>query len=159
MRIKVKVHSDFTSPAVRDTMYKKGFRFGCEGNYRETEKRDKDGFPYVECDYFFFDNEEEAKNFANAQYYPISGMPAKVEEIPEHTETWEERNARWEKEKAEEKAKRDAKEAKKALEKGMSLEEYKKEKAKNAKIRHLEKEIEKLEKDLDEKRATLAKLR
>ena len=86
-------------------------------------------------------------------------MPAKVEEIPEHTETYEERNARYEREKADEKAKRDAKEAKKALEKGMTLDEYKKEKAKNAKIRRLEKEIAKLENDLDEKRATLAKLR
>lgn len=159
MKIKVKVHSDFINPTVRNTMYRRGMRFACEGNFRQTEKRDRDGFPYVECDYYFFDNEKEAREFANCQYHPIDGNPAKVEEIPEHTETYEERNARYEREKAEEKAKREAKEAEKAEKMGMSLDEYKREKAKNAKIRRLEKEIAKLENDLDEKRATLAKLR
>lgn len=158
MKVEVTFGQYYAADSLNEA-YARGFRYRCKGNFRRTRQNDRDGFPLYENDFFFFDNKEEAENFAHSHIEPFRNEPVEVSEIPPHTKTFDERTAEIEAEKAEKRAKRDAKEAKKAEKMGLSLDEYKREKAKNAKIRRLEKEIEKLEKDLDEKRATLAKLR
>lgn len=158
MKIEVTFGQYYAADSLNEA-YAKGFRYRCKGNFRYTGRNDRDGFPFYENDFFFFDNKEEAEKFANSYIEPFRNEPVEVSEIPPHTKTFDERTAEIEAEKAEKKAKRDAKEAEKAAEKGLTLDEYKKEKSRLARVRRLEKEIAKLESDLDEKRATLAKLR
>lgn len=158
MKIEVTLGQYYTADSLNEA-YARGFRYRCKGNFRYTGRNDRDGFPFYENDFFFFDNKEEAEEFASSYVEPFRNEPVKVSEIPPHTKTFDERTAELEAEKAEKKAKREAKEAEKAAAKGLTLEEYKREKAIAAKVRRLEKEIAKLESDLDEKKAELAKLR
>lgn len=158
MKVEV-TFGQYYAPKSLNEAYARGFRYRCEGNFRYTGRNDRDGFPLYENDFFFFNNKEEAEEFASSHIEPFRNGPVEVSEIPPHTKTYDERIAELEAEKAEKKAKREAKEAEKAAAKGLTLDEYKKEKTIAAKVRRLEKEIEKLEKDLDEKRAMLAKLR
>jgi hypothetical protein len=144
-----------------NALFKKGFRFYCEGNYRTTGRIDGwSGMPCVESDVFAFTTKEEADIFALTQEWIFDkNVHPKVYSIPVHTLTWDEYWGKENAKKEEKKTKKLAKETAKAEAAGMTLEEYKKDKAKKAKIRRLEREIAELEAEINEKKAYLKKLK
>lgn len=105
------------------------------------------------------ENAEEANEKAKAENFIVCGQWTKTVEEIEAEEAAREakREAAIEKEEKA-KAKRKENEARKAAEAGMTVEEYKKEKARKATARRLEREIEELENLLKEKKAYLAKI-
>jgi len=163
-----KIYDNYANAEMLNELYNLGFRYITDGDYKIAEGTDPwSGMPNTTHNLYAFDNKEEAEAFAVKQIWVFNpNVHAKVKEIPAHTETWEEREAREERKAAEKKAKREAKEARKAAEAGMTVEEYRKEKARKAKIKKikgeiegLENEIARLEKELKNKKAYLEKLK
>lgn len=143
----------------RNELYTQGYRYMVEGDYKEMASLDPwSGMPMIENNYYIFDNKDEADAFALTQYHIFSKAHPIVEPIPEHTETMAEWSARFQAEKAAEKAKKDARDTVKASAMGLSLEEYRAEKKRQAKIRKMRREIERLENELTEARAKLERL-
>lgn len=144
----------------KNNLYKEGYRFLVDGDYRTKETIDPwSGMPDTERTWYAFTEKKEAEAFAEKQIWVFNNnIHADVTEIPEHTETMEERLERREREKAEAKAKRKAREEKKAAEAGMTLEEYKEAKRKAKRLETLKAEIANLKKELEEKEALLKKL-
>lgn len=142
-------------------VYAEGYRFMCDGDYTTSKSIDPwSGMPEVEQNAYFFDTYEEAEAFAEKQKWVFNpDIHSTVYKVPEYTETWEEVKARQEAEKAAKKAKRAAAEKAKADAAGMTVEEYKKAKAKKATISRLEKEIAEMEKELARKKSVLEKMR
>lgn len=103
------------------------------------------------------DSKEEAIKKAEKKGYVVNDYVITLEEVERQER---ERQERWERYEAEEKAKKEkrlAKEAEKAKAAGMTVEEYRKDKAHKAYIKRLEREIDELEKELIEKRKELQK--
>ena len=155
-----KIITTYLTAAERNTLYKKGYRFFCKGDYKTLETTDPwSGMPNTTHNIYVFTDKEEAETFAKTQKWVFNpNVTSEVYEIPEHTETPEEFKARQAKIKAERKAKKEAKEREIAEKAGMTLEEYRKEKAKKAQITRIKNEIERLEEELNYKKEHLKRL-
>ena len=106
------------------------------------------------------ENTKEAIELAKAEGYVVNENYVKeVAELEAEKKAREEAWKAEEKKKAEAKAKREANEARKAEEAGMTVEEYRKAKARKAKITKMEKEIAEMEKELARKKARLTELK
>lgn len=139
--------------------YVEGYRFMTQGEYERAGTTDPwSGMPDFTNSTFLFTTKEEAEAFAETQNLPFTSGHPHVFEILPHTETWEEIHEQ-EKIKAEaKKAKAAATEARKAAKAGMTVEQYRKEKRKQANIRKAKREIERLEAELAETKKWLAEL-
>ena len=103
---------------------------------------------------------EEAVEMAKAEGYVVNKNYVKTVEELEAIKKAQDEAWRAKEEKAERaKAKRKETEARKAVEAGMTVEEYRKEKARKAKIARLEREIAELEEKIARQKAYLAKLK
>lgn len=142
---------------ILNAMYAEGYRYFCKANYRELDYDDPwSGMPVVAWDTFFATTAEELEQIAAQAKYPFSGECETVHELAEHYETKEELQVDYERREAERKAKKLATEQRKADEAGLTLEAYRKEKARKATIRRLQREIAELENELARKKAVLA---
>lgn len=153
---------------ILNDLYKEGFRYWCEGNYRTLGTTDPwSGMPNTAHDIYFYSDLEDCKAFAEAQKWVFNRkIHAEVNELYPHYETREEEKARIERERAEKEAKKAAKKARKlaketaeATAMGMTLEEYQAYKKRMEKIRYAEERIAELEAELAEQKAYLAKLK
>ena len=104
-------------------------------------------------------NKEEANEKAKKNgYVVIDNWTKSLEEIEAEDARIEAYLKKEEEKREKAKAKRKAAEERKAAEAGMTVEEYKKEKARKAKITRLENEIAELEEELKNKKAELKRL-
>ena len=103
------------------------------------------------------DSKEEAIKKAEKKGFVVNSYVRTLEEIEEEEKAREERFRQIEEEAKARKEKRLAKEVEKAKAAGMTVEEYRKDKAHKAYIKRLEREIDDLEKELIEKRKELQK--
>ena len=158
--MKLKIEKEHIYPEDKNELYKEGYRFIVKGDYRVLSTIDPwSGMPNTTNNIYAFIDKDEAEAFAETQTWVFNtNVHSTVEELPEHTETYEERRAREDKEKAERKAKREAKEAQKAAEANMTVEEYRKDKARKAQITRVKNEIKRLEDQLANFKETLAEL-
>ena len=158
--MRYRLDTKYIGPDTKNDLYKKGYRFIVNGDYRILDTIDPwSGMPDTTNNVYAFTDRAEAEAFAETQIWVFNPeVHAKVEELPEHTETYKERRAREDKEKAERKAKREAKEAQKAAEVDMTVEEYRKAKAHKAQITRVKNEIKRLEDQLANLKETLVKL-
>lgn len=157
--MKTMIAKSYLNANIYNELYAQGYRYLVEGDYKEMASLDPwSGMPMIDKNHYAFDNKDEAEAFALTQYTIFSKSHPIVEHIPEHTETMAEWSARFQAEKAAEKAKRDAKDTEKATALGFTLEEYRAEKQRQAKIRRMRREIERLENELAETKAKLEKL-
>lgn len=156
----IKIEQSYIGPEKRNELYAQGYRYIVDGDYQTLNTTDPwSGMPDTTNNVYAFTDKTEAEKFAVTQIWVFNkDIHAKVKELPKHTETWQEFSERYAKEKAEAKAKKEAKEAQKAANAGMTLEEYRKAKAHEKAKRKLEKEIAELEADLAKKKAELAKI-
>lgn len=116
------------------------------------------GMPNINNNVAVFMDKAEAEACAAGQVWPFNpNIHGAVEKLV-WGETWDEMEERLTREKAERKAKRKAKEAANAAAMGLTVEEYRKVKAREKEIKTLEKEITELEKELANKKAALARL-
>jgi len=116
------------------------------------------GMPNIDNNVAVFKDKAEAEACAAEQVWPFNpNVHGTVEELV-WGETWDEMEARLAREKAERKAKREAKEAANAAAMGLTVEEYRKVKARAKEIKTLDKEIAELKKELATKKAELARL-
>lgn len=155
-----KINKEFLTAEMKNELYKAGFRFCVKGDYAIAEGTDPwSGMPNTTNNYYAFTDEQEAALFAAGQIWVFNpSVHAKVEVLPEHTETWEEAETRRANEKAKKAAKKAANETKKATEAGMTVEEYKAEKKRVALVKKVTKEIAELKAELARKEALLKKL-
>ena len=113
-----------------------------------------------ECVYVDANNKEEAIKKAQRVGYIVHEPSVKTfEEIQEEEENYKTWVADRTKKEAQIQAKRKATEERKAQEAGLTVEEYRKEKARKATITRLEREIAEIEKELKRKKATLKRVR
>lgn len=155
-----KINRSFVTAEEKNNLYKAGFRYIVEGDYRTLSTIDAwSGMPNTTNNIYAFTDKTEAEAFAVTQIWVFnSDVHAEVKELPEHTKTLEEIREEEAKKKAERKAKREANEAKKAAEAGMTVEEYKAECKRIALAKRLANEIAELEKELARKKALLKEL-
>lgn len=155
-----KINKSFVNAEDKNDLYKAGYRYIVEGDYRILDSTDPwSGMPNTTNNIYAFADKAEAEAFAVTQIWVFnSDVHARVEELPEHTRTVEERMAEKAKKSAERKAKREANEAKKAAEAGMTIEEYKAERKRVALAQRVAYEIAELEAELARKKALLKKL-
>lgn len=105
------------------------------------------------------ENAEIAADKAERKGYVVNRSGVKsLDQIETEERAFKEYMLKADEKKAEAKEKRKASEAKKASEMGVTVEEYRKIKAKKAKITRVKKEIEKLEAELKQKKAYLKRL-
>lgn len=155
--------------------------FMCYNNYRKLRKEvikmttyrverftEKDyhnymtgGYNYRSEDvYVEANSKEEAIARAQKAGYIINEYSVKtVEEIEERERKFKEWEANQEAKAKAAKAKREATEARKAAEAGMTVAEYRKEKARKATITRLEREIANMEKELENKKRALKRIK
>lgn len=141
-----------------NALYAEGYRFYVQGDFKHVEEYDpRCGMRYLtfDCTYHAFDDRDNAVDYAQTQTDPETGFWPMVPRIPAHSETLEEYSA---KKAAENRAKRYAADEKKAREAGMTVEEYRKARARKAAITRTKNEIAALEKELGKKRKYLKKL-
>lgn len=155
-----KINEEVLRAETKNELYKAGFRFCVKGDYTIAEGTDPwSGMPNTTNNYYAFTDEQEAALFAAGQVWVFNpSVHARVEVLPEHTETWEEAEARRANEKANRQAKKAANEAQKAAKAGMTVEEYKAEKKRAALVKKVTKEIAELKAELARKEALLRKL-
>lgn len=136
--------------------------------YRVERMTAKNYERYMNGDYYYHVEElnieaetaEEAVKMAQAEGYVVNETYVKTLEELEAIEQARKEALRAKEEKAERaKAKREAREAEKAAEAGLTVEEYKKVKRRQAEIRKVEREIEQLEAELANKKARLEYLK
>ena len=120
-------------------------------NYREAGTTDPwSGMPDIDNDFTYFDNAEEAANFAKTQLWPFNhDVTSRVEPLT-LGETWDEMREREAKEAAAKKAAKEAKEAEKAKAAGLTVDEYRAAKKEAAKVKAYQKEIEKINAEIAE---------
>lgn len=156
--------TNFLSAETKNEMYAKGYRFFCDGNYRESGGCDPwSGMPNTTSDVFFFETKPEAEQFAKQQHWIFNPkITATVYALPPHTETREEARIREEKERQAKAARRAAREAKEAKSKGVTVEELWQQKAIAAcktrylrEIRYLEQDIADYQTHINNCRATI----
>lgn len=155
-----KINKSFVIAEEKNDLYKAGYRYIVEGDYRTLDSTDPwSGMPNTTNNIYAFTDKAEAEAFAVTQIWVFNpDVHARVEELPEHTKTWAETLEEEAKKKAERKAKREANEAKKAAEAGMTVEEYKAERKRVALAKRVANEIAELEAELARKKALLKKL-
>ena len=155
-----KINKSFVNAEEKNDLYKAGYRYIVEGDYRTLDSTDPwSGMPNTTNNIYAFTDKAEAEAFAVTQIWVFNpDVHARVEELPEHTKTWAETLEEEAKKKAERKAKREANEAKKAAEAGMTVEEYKAERKRVALAKRVANEIAELEAELARKKALLKKL-
>jgi hypothetical protein len=155
-----KINKSFVNAEEKNDLYKAGYRYIVEGDYRTLDSTDPwSGMPNTTNNIYAFTDKAEAEAFAVTQIWVFNpDVHARVEELPEHTKTWTETREEEAKKATERKAKREANEAKKAAEAGMTVEEYKAEKKRVALAKKVAKEIAELEAELARKKALLKKL-
>lgn len=136
--------------------------------YRVTRFTEKDynnymtgGYNYRSEDvYVEANNKKEAIARAQKIGYIVNEYSVEtVEEIEERERKFKEWETNQEAKAKAAKAKREATEARKAAEAGMTVTEYRKEKARKATITRLEREIAEMEKELNNKKRTLKKIK
>lgn len=151
-----KINKTCVSAEEKNALYKAGYRYIAEGDYRITKGTDPwSGMPNTTNNIYAFTDKAEAEAFAVTQIWVFNpNIHATVEELPEHTETWDE----FREKEAKKKAERKAREAAKAAEAGMTVEEYRAEKKRLANIKKIKKEIETLKAVLAKAEADLKKL-
>lgn len=149
------------SPEDMNALYSLGYRYFCEGDYKELETIDPwSGMPDTTNNVYVFtaDEKEKAEAFAKTQHWVFnSSVTAKVKAIPKHTETATEYLARLDRAEAQRKATREANDKAKAEKAGMTLEEFKKERVRQANIKRAKTEIEKIEEELKYVKRKLAR--
>lgn len=155
-----KINKSFVNAEEKNDLYKAGYRYIVEGDYRTLNSTDPwSGMPNTTNNIYAFTDKAEAEAFAVTQIWVFNpDVHARVEELPEHTKTWAETLEEEAKKKAERKAKKEANEAKKAAEAGMTVEEYKAERKRIALAKRVAKEIAELEAELARKKALLKEL-
>ena len=143
-----------------NTAYKAGFRYMCEGNYRITNGIDAwSGMPNTTSDVFGFTTKEEAEAFALTQEWVFNkDSHPTVYEIPAYTMNWNEVKENEKVIKEAKKAERLAKEKAKAEAIGMTIEEYRKDKAKKATITRYKKETERMKKEIKEMKKEIERM-
>ena len=113
-----------------------------------------------ECVYVEANSKEEAVKKAQRTGYVVHTPSVKTfEEIQKEEERYDTWVADRTKKEAQIQAKRKATEARKAQEAGLTVEEYRKEKARKATITRLEREIAEIEKELKKKKASLKRIK
>lgn len=136
--------------------------------YRVTRFTEKDynkymcGYNNYNSEYIYVEanNKEEAIARAQKAGYIVNEYSVEtVEEIEERERKFKEWETNQEAKAKAAKAKREATEARKAAEAGMTVTEYRKEKARKATITRLEREIAEIEKELNNKKRTLKKIK
>lgn len=136
-----------------------GYKYSVKCDYTTTNTIDPwSGMPNIDNNVAVFMDKAEAEACAAEQVWPFNpNVHGSVEELV-WGETWDEMEERLAREKAERKAKREAKEAANAAAMGLTVEEYRKVKAREKEIKALDKEIAELKKELANKKAALARL-
>ena len=152
-----KIYQNYVSAEEKNSLYKAGYRYIVEGDYKVLSSIDPwSGMPETTNNVYAFSDKAEAETFAVTQIWVFNkDIHAEVVELPEHTKTWDEIHEEQKQKEAERKAKRKATEERKAAEAGLTVEEYRKEKAKKSTITRLKREIDELEKELAKKKAIL----
>lgn len=155
-----KINNSFVNAKEKNDLYKAGYRYIVEGDYKILDSIDAwSGMPNTTNNIYAFTDKAEAEAFAVTQTWVFnSEVHARVEELPEHTKTWDEIREEKDKARAERKAKREANEAKKAADAGMTVEEYKAERKRINLVKRVTKEIAKLEAELVRKKALLKEI-
>ena len=141
-------------------MYAEGYRYYVRGDFAITEGYDRmSGMPETTNNVYVFTDKGEAEIRAAKETWVFNpNIHGEVVAIPPHTKTWAEREAEMEAEKAARIAKRKANEAKRAAEAGMTVEEYKAERARKNRIETIKGEINRLKETLAKKEALLREL-
>ncbi len=155
-----KICQSYVNAEARNALYAEGYRYIVEGDYKVADSTDPwSGMPNTTNNIYAFTDKAEAEAFAVKQIWVFNPkVHADVEALPEHTETYAESVERYDREKAERKAKKEAKEVEKAAALNLTLDEYKAEKNRQARIKRLRREMVKLEEELAHIKNTLAKL-
>lgn len=158
--MKTKIDKDYLTAEEKNELYKAGYRYIVNGDYEILGSTDPwSGMPNTTNNVYAFTDKAEAEAFAVTQVWVFNpDVHARVEELPEHTKTWAEVPEEEAKKKAERKAKKEANEARKAAAAGMTVEEYKAERKRVARIKTVTNEIAALEAELAQKKALLKKL-
>lgn len=156
----LKIEKDFLRAEEKNELYKAGYRYIVEGDYKVLDSIDPwSGMPNTTNNIYAFTDKAEAEAYAVTQIRVFyRDGHAYVEELPEHTQTWDEYREEEARKKAEQKAKKEANEARKAAEAGMTVEEYKAERKRIALVKKVTKEIAELEAELTRKKAFLEEL-
>lgn len=158
--MKTKINKGFVTAEEKNDLYEAGYRYIVEGDYEILDTIDPwSGMPNISKNIYAFTDRAEAEDFAVTQVCPFnSNLHASVDELPEHTQTRAEALEEQAKMAAERKAKKEANEAKKATEAGMTVEAYKAECKRLARIKKVKNEIAALETELGQKKTLLKKL-
>ena len=137
-----------------------GYKYFVRGDFETLDSTDPwSGMPNVKQNIHLFDNREDAEEYAKNQTWPFNDeIHGEVIEL-EKEETRAEREERKAKEKAEKEARKLARDTAKAEAEGMTVEEWRAEQKRLAKIKKIEKEIAELEAEINRKKGYLAKLK
>ena len=154
-----KLYTKFLNVTETRALIEEGYKFRVDCDFTTTNTTDPwSGMPNVDHNVAVFTDKAEAEAFAAEQVWPFDRhVHGTVEEL-RWGETWAEMEERMAREKAERKAKREAKEAANAAAMGLTVEEYRKVKARAKEIKTLDREIAELKKELATKKAELARL-
>ena len=156
-----KINASYINAGVKNDLYKEGYRYIVEGDYRTLETTDPwSGMPNTTNNIYAFSDKTEAEAFAVKQIWVFNpDVHADVKELPEHTRTWDEINAEDAKRKADLKAKKAEAEARKAAEAGLTVEEHRAKKNKERYIKTLARELAEAEAEVERLKEKLAELR
>ena len=156
-----KIYKSHINAESKNDLYKAGYRYIVECDYRTLETTDPwSGMPNTTNNICAFTDKAEAEAFAITQTWVFNpNVHADVEELPEHTKTWDEVKAEDAKRKADLKAKKVEAEAKKAAKAGLTVEEYRAKKNKERYIKTLARELAEAEAEVERLREKLAELR
>lgn len=156
-----KIYESYINAERKNDLYKAGYRYIVECDYRTLETTDPwSGMPNTTNNICAFTDKAEAEAFALTQIWVFNpDVHASVEELPEHTRTWDEINAEEVKRRADLKAKKAEAEARNAAKAGMTVEEYRAKKNKERYIKTLARDLAKAEAEVERLREKLAELR
>ena len=137
-----------------------GYKYFVRGDFETLDSTDPwSGMPNVTQNIHLFDNKENAEKYAKEQTWPFNDeIHVEVIEL-ERLETKAEREERKAKEKAEKEARKLARDTAKAEAEGMTVEEWRAEQKKLAKIKKVEAEIKELEAEIARKKSYLERLK
>ncbi|MBQ9213730.1 MAG: hypothetical protein IJ150_07310 [Bacteroidales bacterium] len=137
-----------------------GYKYFVRGDFETLDSTDPwSGMPNVKKNIHLFDNKENAEKYAEKQTWPFNDeIHGEVIEL-ERLETKAEREEREAKEKAEKEARKLARDTAKAEAEGMTVEEWRAEQKRLAKIKKVEAEIKELETEINRKKSYLEKIK
>ena len=133
------VNNSCVIPSKNNQLYKEGFLYSVEGDYKLTHYLDKDGYPIYESNVHFFKRMEDAKKYVAEQSKSNKLKEVVVKKV-EYKEPLEEFIKKKNRQAMEKRSKKDTRDGKKAKELGITLEEYRE-------IQDLRKTVRKLDSD------------